>query len=145
MDHRRRRNGHLRRLPRHGLQELEVARLNVGDVAKLASHRKARRGEVDYAAAAVELRLDPAAHRDPLQLFEEVDVKEGPAELAVRDALEADVFLPLHDVADVRVLDRAQLFGGDVTVAPAAARFEQRRRAQQAPDVIGTEGWIQFG
>ena len=55
----------------------------------------------------------PDRHRDvgldAAELLEEVDVEVGAAELAVGDALQADVFLELDDLGDRVVLDRAQL------------------------------------
>ena len=46
---------------------------------------------------------------DAFEPLEEVDVKERAAELAVGDALQADVLLLPDDVADGVVFDRAQL------------------------------------
>ena len=142
VDHRRRRNRDLRRLRGHRLQELEIRLLNVDDVAQLAGDREARRREIDHPVAAVEFRLDAAADRHAFELFQEVDVKEGAAELAVGHALQPGVLLLPDDVADVRVFDPPQLVLRDGAGLLPAARLDERRRPQEAADVVCAEGWI---
>src|SRR4029450_2206074 len=107
--HRRRRDRHLGRLARHRLQELEIRRLNVLHVAQLAGYRHTRRRKIDLTIARVEFRRHTAGNSDALQALQEIDVKEGAAELAVGDALQTDGFLFTDDIADGVILDRAEL------------------------------------
>ena len=107
---------------------------------ELAGHAQTGRREVDVALVAVEV------HRDVLldllhaaDLVHEVHVPGRAAELAVGDALQADVFLHLHDSADRVVLDRLQLRGAHAAVLVLVTRAQQLFRAQQAADVIGPE------
>src|SRR5262249_12313273 len=61
------------------------------------------------------------------------------AELAVGDRLEADRLLLLDDRFDFAVRDRGKRRRIDLAAGEAGARLFQRRRAQQAADVIGAE------
>ena len=79
--------------------------------------------------------------RDPTQLVDEVHVPRAAAQLAVGGRLEPDLLLHPHDVADGVVLGGAEVLGADATGGGVLAGLEQRRRAEQAPDVIGTERW----
>ena len=85
-------------------------------------------------------------HRDvglhAAQLRQEVDVEIGAAELAVGDAVQAHVFLELDDVGDGAVFHRAQLLGRDLALGVLLARVEQELGAQEAADVVGTEGGL---
>ena len=69
---------------------------------------------------------------------DEVHVPGRAAELAVGGRAQADVLLQLDRVADRVVLDRAQLFGVDRVVREVLARLQQRGRAEQAADVVGS-------
>ena len=62
-----------------------------------------RRGEIHIAAGAAETHGDAAPGLHALQLFEEVDVEISAAELAIGNAVQAEIFLEAHDVADGRV------------------------------------------
>ena len=73
------------------------------------------------------------------ELVDEVHVPGRAAELAVGDVLQADVLLQRDDVADRRVLDRAQLVVVDAAGRVVLAGLEQLGRAQQAADVVGPE------
>ena len=106
-------------------------------MTQLAGDRQARRREIDHPGAAVEFRFDPAADRHAFQPLQEVDVKEGSAELAVGDAFQADVLLLLDDVADVSVFDLSQLGLGDGARLLSLARLNERRRPEEAADVVG--------
>ncbi len=90
----------------------------------------------------MEFRLDSAADGHAFQLLEEVDVKEGAAELAVGDALQAGVLLFLDDIADVRVFHLAQLVLRDGARLLLPARLDERRRPEKAAHMIGAEGWV---
>ena len=93
------------------LQELEIGHLDRLDVAHRAGHLHHRRREIDVAGGAVKADRDAALGFDALELLEEVDVEVGAPELAVGDAVQAEVLLEADDVADRRVLDFAQRRG----------------------------------
>ena len=89
--------------------------------------------------------LDPVFYDDVAkaygdELLEEVDVEVGAAELAVGDALQADVLLELHDLGDGLVFDGAKLLGRDLAPGFLLARFEQVFGAQETADVVETGG-----
>ena len=69
----------------------------------------------------------------------------GAAELAVGDALQADVFLELDDLGDRVVLDGAQLLRADAAGGALGARVEQALRAQEAADVVGAKRGVGAG
>jgi hypothetical protein len=66
--------------------------------------------------------------------------KVGAAELAVGDALQAHVFLELHDLGDGLVFHRAQLLGRDVALGFLFAGFQQVLGAQKAADMVVAGG-----
>ena len=106
VQHRRRRNRHLRRALRHRLEELEIGELDRLHVADRARHLHHRRRELDIALGGVEADRDAALRFDALELLEEIDVKVGAAEFAVGDSGESGVFLEPDDVADRGILHR---------------------------------------
>ncbi len=110
-------------------------------VAHVARHVHYRRREVDVAGVAVEADGDAALDLHTFQLCQEVDVEVGPAEFAVGDPPQAQVFLKAHDVANRRVLDLPQFGGAHRAGLEALARVEQRLRTQEAADVVGAERW----
>ena len=63
----------------------------------------------------------------------------GAAELAVGDAVQADLLLHVDRVADAAVLDLAQARGRDLAGRGIGARLRQLGRAQQAADMVGAE------
>ncbi len=63
------------------------------------------------------------------------------AELAVGDALDPRRLELRDHLGNRRVLDAAQFRVVDLAARPAAAGDVDRGRAQQAPDVIGSERW----
>jgi hypothetical protein len=73
------------------------------------------------------------------ELLQEVDVEIGAAELAVGDALQADVFLELDDLGNGVVFDGAQGLFGDLAFLLLRAGVEQALRAQEAADMVGAE------
>ena len=77
---------------------------------------------------------------DALQSVEEVEMPPSAAKLAVGDGFEADLLLLLHDVADRVVLDGAKLIRADPSGLTRGARVLQRRRPQQASDLVGAKG-----
>jgi hypothetical protein len=62
-----------------------------------------------------------------------------PAELAIGDALEADALLHRHQLADVIVLDGAQLGIADLAGLMAPARLQQGGGAQEAANMLCPE------
>ena len=76
---------------------------------------------------------------DAVQPLQEIDVKEGAAELAVGDSLQAHVLLGMHDFADAIVLDRVQLLRRHMAGGEALARCSQPLRAQIAADMVGAK------
>ena len=97
------------------------------------------RRELDVALLIVKASLLPVlVGRHAADLVQEVHVPGAPAELAVGDAFEADVFLHLHDVADRAVFDAASLVEGDATLRVIFLGFEERWGPEQAADVVGS-------
>jgi len=65
---------------------------------------------------------DAALFLDPGELEQEVGVEEVAPELAVGDRFQAEPFLPLDQFGDRFVLDRAQVFVGNVVGGARAPR-----------------------
>jgi hypothetical protein len=76
---------------------------------------------------------------DAAELVDEVHVPGSAAELAVGGGAQPGIFLHLHGFADRLVLDRAQLVTIDATRGVVITGLKQRRRAEQAADVVGAE------
>ena len=136
--HRRRGNGDLRRLGGHRCEVLVVGDLDVVRTPQRADHRQLRRCQVD-GLGGVGAGGDVARHRDPLELFEEVEVEPRPAELAVRHGSHADRFELGDRVGDRDILGLAELGGGDRAVGTLLAGGQHGRWTQQAADVVGAE------
>src|SRR5258708_21962036 len=106
-------------------------------------------GKADLAHDAQPLRLGLHAaeldavlglvNLDAVEHPEKVKVPPGAAELAVGRQLKAEFLLPLDDLLDLAVLDRLELGGGDGTLFALGPRFLERRRAQEAADMVGTK------
>ena len=62
-------------------------------------------------------------------------------ELAVGDALEPDLLLHPHEIADRGILDPPQFLGRDPPRLMFGPRPQQLRRPQQAAHVVGAERW----
>src|SRR3546814_4254885 len=73
---------------------------------------------------------------DAVEALQEIDMEEGAAELAVGDALEPDVLLALHHLADAVVLDPAQCLAGDLARRVLLARLDEAPGPQKAADVV---------
>ena len=76
---------------------------------------------------------------DAVEASEEIEMPPRAAELAVGRELEPDLFLLLDDLLDLAVFDFLQLRGGDLAALALGARLLERRRAQQAADMIGAK------
>jgi hypothetical protein len=76
---------------------------------------------------------------DAGKLRQEIRMEERAPELAVGDAAKPQVFLVADDLADRLVLDATQPGGVDAAGRAVLARLQERRRAEQAADMVGTE------
>jgi GNAT superfamily N-acetyltransferase len=76
---------------------------------------------------------------DAVETPEEVEMPPRAAEFAIGNRLQTDLFLLAYDAFDLAVLDRFQRRGIDRALGELGARVPQRRRAQQAADMIGAE------
>ncbi len=85
---------------------------------------------------------DVARHGDTVELLEEVEMEPRPAELAVGHGPHADRFELGDRVGDRDILGLTEFGGRDRAVGALLAGGEQRRRTQQAPDVVGAEGRV---
>jgi hypothetical protein len=139
MQHRGRGDRNLRRPGGDRLEELEILELDRLCMLHLAGDLQHRRCEAHVAALGVELRGEAGVRLHAVQLLEEVDVEVLAAEFSVRDPVQAEAFLELHDVADRLVLDLAKLGLGDLALAELFACVDHRLRAQEAADVVGAE------
>ena len=68
----------------------------------------------------------------------------GAAEFAVGREPQAGALLQAHCVLDRAIFRRRQRRLVDLAAREAPPRFEQRRRPQQAADMLGAEGWAQI-
>ena len=136
MQGRRRRDRHLRRHLGVVLDEAEMVEMRVAGKADLADDAHAlglglHPGKGDALAGGIELSA--------VELFVEIELPPGTPELAVGRELEPDLLLLLDGLLDLAVLDCLELVGGDLALPMLGARLLERRRTQQAPDVIGAE------
>src|SRR5207247_11026104 len=76
---------------------------------------------------------------DPVEAPEKVEVPPGAAEFAVGHRLEPDLLLLLDDALDLAVFHRLELGRADLALGASLARLLERRRTQQAADVVGAE------
>jgi hypothetical protein len=111
--------------------------LDIGDVTHAPSHADDRWCQL---FSAVRLRDD--AGRTSLhtgQLLDEIEVKEGPAQLSIGDGCETHFFLQSDDLRNRAVLHRAQLLPVDAPERELLAGGMQEVRAQETADLIGAE------
>jgi len=114
--------------------------------AQSARHPVRRRREFERAGLVLELDVEePVGLGDPADLVQKIHVPRGAAELAVGDPLEAELGLHIGGPADAIILDPAQRLGGDPALLMLGPRRQQRRRPQQAADMIGAERGIYLG
>src|SRR4029079_13991345 len=73
------------------------------------------------------------------EVFEEVEVPKGAAELAVRDLLEPDLLLLPDERADFAVLDRLKVRRGDLALRELFASILESSSAEKAADHVGPE------
>ena len=96
----------------------------------------AHHGGSQFLGAVGLLDGDRDVRLDAAELLQEVDVEVRAAELAIGDALQAHVFLELHDLGDRLVLHGTKLLGGDFAACLLFARFEQVLRPEKTADVV---------
>ena len=101
-----------------------------------AQHHRLRVRALELDLALAEIGLDA------VKRAQEIVIPEGAAEFAVGDGFEPDVFLALDDLLDLAVFHRLQRFGRHLSLFTLRPRLLQRRRAQQAADMIGAEGGL---
>ena len=123
------------------LRKSKSGALDRPDPLNLAADMHGRRLEPDLGAVVLAELGDEFAVMglDAFEPLEEIDVKEGAAELAVGDALQAHVLLGVHDFADAFVLDRVQVGRREAARGETLARFPEPLRAKKAADVVGAE------
>ena len=136
VQHWRRRDGHFRRDLGVRLEKFEVLQ-----------HRMI--GERDLAHDAQALRLGlHATELDPLlglknfdavEHAEKIEVPPGPAEFTVRCELKPELLLLFDHLFDLAVLDRLEIRLRDRALFALGPRVFQRRRTQEAADMIGAE------
>ena len=124
----------------HRFQEIEVVAEDAAVEREPAFDLEPRGREIHIALVAVKVHgdvlLDLAHAAD---LVEEIHVPGRAAELAVGDALQAQLFLQLHDVANGDVFGLAQIGGAQAPCLVFRARAREFRRPQQAAHMIGAE------
>ena len=76
---------------------------------------------------------------DAVDLAEEIVVPESAAKLAVGHRAKARRLLLADDRLDLAVLDRLELFGGDLAALALAARLLEGGWTQEASDMIGAK------
>ena len=97
------------------------------------------RGEIDLVAVVVAKLEQRGAHLEALGALHEPAPIGAAAELAVGHDLEPDLLLHADGVADAVILDAHELVVADLVAGVAAEGLAQRRRPQQASDVIGAK------
>ena len=126
-----------------------LSRTNVNASAKIVFGQRDRRGHVGrrrrvlvVLVLVVERHLDGVVLHllDAAELVDEVHVPRLAAQLAVGRGLQADLALHADDLADRFVLDLRELLGADLALGELVASLEHLLGAQQAADVVGTEG-----
>src|SRR5262249_43267114 len=110
-------------------------------------HRMVGKADLAHDAQPLRLGLHTAeldallglVNLDAVEHAEKIEVPPGAAELAVARPPKAELFLLLDALLDLPVLDRLELGGADGALFALGARFLERRRAQEAADMVGTE------
>src|SRR5579884_1274019 len=109
-----------------------------GVAAKLADHAqqngpwlRAARGKLDLALADVGL--------DIVQPLQEIIVPGGAAVFAIGDGPKPERLLFADHALNLAILDFGECVHADLAALALVSRFLQRRRAQQAADMVGSE------
>ena len=136
MQRARRRYRHFRHDARVRLQKLEMLEHRMtGETDLAVDLERVRLGlhavELDAVVGEVELHAVEAAKKSKCH--------QVAAKLAVGGEFQPDLLLLLDRPFDLAVFDRAQCFGSDLVALAFGARLFQRRRPQQASDMVGAE------
>src|SRR5262245_30256575 len=130
---------HFRQNPRMSLCESKMLQHRMtGKCAELVPHSQHHGLWIDA------LKLDLALAQVSLhsgQRSEKIIVPERAPEFTVRHSPKSDVLLSTDYRRDLAILDRPELVGGDFVSFPPGTSFFQRPGAQEAADMVGTEGW----
>ena len=89
------------------------------------------------------VELDSGRGCDRLDSFkpsEEIEMPPGTAEFTIRGKFESNLLLLFDDFFDFTVFNRFQHRSIDFALGSFRSRFLQRRRPQQAADMISAEG-----
>jgi hypothetical protein len=142
-----RRDGDLRGPGRRGSEEPEGLDEDRRRPADPRVDAQIRPREVDVARAAVERHRQRAAlaGQAPQPPGEEVHVPRLPPQLAVGDALEPDLLLEAHRLANGRVLGRGQRGRVDAPFLALPPPRLEGGRPEQAAHVVGPEGRTRRG
>jgi hypothetical protein len=101
--------------------------------------RRVGRGEIDFMAMVVAKLEQRVAHLEALGALHEPPPIGTAAKLPVGDDLEPGFLLHADRVAHAVVLYAGELVFADLAAGAAAEGLAQRRRAQQASDVVGAK------
>ena len=126
----------------------------VAQKAEMVQHRV--RGEAHLAddPQTFGLGFDPALKGNPVigakrfhavELFQEIEVPHGAAELAVGGAEQADFGLPRDDVLDRGIFGGGEFGGGDLAALASRSRLFESRGPQQTAHVVGAKRRSWFG
>src|ERR1700751_4142810 len=77
--------------------------------------------------------------RHAVKSAEKIEMPPPAAKLAIGGELEPDLLLLLDRFFDLAIFDRAQRPGGDLVTRALLARHFDRRRPQQAADMVGAK------
>src|SRR5712691_2608370 len=134
--HARARDRHLGHDPGVGLQKPEMLQHRVIGKADPAADANA----LGLGLHALELdAVIELVDFDAVEQAEEIEVPPGAAKLAVGRELQPHLLLLPDDLLDLPVLDLLERGGADRPLLVLGARLLERRRAQEAADVIGPE------
>src|SRR3954451_25033216 len=101
--------------------------------------RRVGRGEIDFMAMVVAKLEQRGADLQALGALHEAPPIGTAAKLPIGDDLKTGLLLHANRGAHAVVLNADELVLADLAAGAAAERLAQRRRAQQAADVIGTK------
>src|SRR4030095_121629 len=151
VQNRRRWDAQLRRPVGYRGQVLKIFSLKAPATPKMAGRIKSRRRARDFLITRPKLTSNTIAVGGALldayafDLSQKVCVPNGATIFAVRDGLQADLFLQLRHVSDRAVFDFPQGLGGESSLLILLASAQKFRRPQQAADMIGAKRWSPVG
>ena len=98
-----------------------------------------RRGEIERVATVIAKLQQRAAHLQALRALDKTAPVGTAAKFAIAHHRKSDLFLLANRVTDAFVDDVGEFVVADFVTGALAECLAQRRRAQQAPNVIGAE------